>query len=849
MAELLYKIGQWASRNSWRVIGAWIAILVLAAGAFLAFGGKLSNNFDVPGTKSAEVIDQLAEELPQFSGAAGTVVAHTTNGEAFTETQQADLQKLIVKARTELTGIEDVIDPFETEAQRGGAEQQMTDAEAQLDNGQAQLDAGQQQLADGLAQLEAGQTQLSEGRTQLEAGIAQLEAAGDLAPAGQLDALRAQLAELDAQQAAIDGQRAQLETGQRELEENQQAIDDGRVQLADGAELLGFSQGIRMVNAEDGVALINVAFTAPRMELQDEDRNGAIEFFDTNPVDGVTFEYSSELSQGIPPLFGPSEAIGLLIAAIVLIVMLGSVLSASLPLITAVTGVGVGVAGSLALSGTIAMASITPILGLMLGLAVGIDYSLFIINRHRKQLAQGMSVTDSIGLANGTAGNAVVFAGATVAIALAALDISGVSFLGVMGTVGAICVVIAVLVAVTMTPALLGLVGERVLKDKARERMTAKAQTVTAKPMSTPVAIATIVAPGAVLLTIAAPALQMRLGLPDGSSDPHESTSYQAYTIMADSFGEGANANLLATVNVEPGLSEQEQIPFQLEVARAISQHEAVEAVVPVGVSDSGLAVFQIKPTEGPNAESTADLVHDLRNSATLAGTSLETQDLKVAGAAAMAIDASQILADALPLYLAVVIGLSLIILIVVFRSLLVPIVATAGFALSLFATYGATTAVFQFGWLGSIFNVSAPGPILAFLPIILVGVLFGLAMDYQLFLASGMREAYVHGAPAKLAVAQGLRASRAVVIAAALIMISVFGGFVFTEFALIRSIGFGLAVGVLFDAFIVRLLLMPAVMHLLGKSAWWLPKWLDKILPNVDVEGAALERKHELVH
>jgi RND superfamily putative drug exporter len=187
--------------------------------------------------------------------------------------------------------------------------------------------------------------------------------------------------------------------------------------------------------------------------------------------------------------------------------------------------------------------------------------------------------------------------------------------------------------------------------------------------------------------------------------------------------------------------------------------------------------------------------------------------------------------------------------MIVVFRSILVPLVATGGFVLSLLATYGATVAVFQWGWLGPVFGVTTTGPILSFLPVILVGILFGLAMDYQLFLATGMREAFVHGSPARLAVAQGFRAGRAVVIAAALIMVSVFGGFVFSDSGMIRSVGFGLAVGVLLDAFVVRLLLMPALMHLLGRSAWWLPRWLDRVLPNVDVEGAALERNHPVPH
>ena len=267
-------------------------------------------------------------------------------------------------------------------------------------------------------------------------------------------------------------------------------------------------------------------------------------------------------------------------------------------------------------------------------------------------------------------------------------------------------------------------------------------------------------------------------------------------------------------------------------------------AVAPIAVSDDNrLAAFQVLPKEGPNSVSTDHLVRDLRALPPVDG----DMTLGVAGQTASYIDISQALADVLPLYLVVVVGLSLLIMIMVFRSLLVPLIATGGFILSLFATYGATVAVFQWGWLAAPLGIT-PGPILCFLPIILVGILFGLAMDYQLFLATGMREAYVHGSTARLAVVRGLHAGRSVVIAAGLIMVSVFGGFIFSESTMIRSIGFGLAVGVLVDAFIVRMLLMPALMHLLGRSAWWLPRWLDKIIPNVDVEGAALERRHHVL-
>ena len=255
------------------------------------------------------------------------------------------------------------------------------------------------------------------------------------------------------------------------------------------------------------------------------------------------------------------------------------------------------------------------------------------------------------------------------------------------------------------------------------------------------------------------------------------------------------------------------------------------------------MAAFQVVPVEGPSAASTEELVHEFRDGNPLAGTAVEDTELSVAGITAAQIDVSDVIADSMPLYLGLVIGLSLVLMIMVFRSILLPVIATLGFVGSLAGAIGVVVAVFQWGWLGDIFGISRPGPIMTFLPILMVGILFGLAMDYQLFTASGMREAYVHGSAPRLAVRQGLHAGRAVVTAAALIMASVFAGFVFTPDPMIASIGLGLAVGVLLDAFVVRLLLVPALLTLCGPAAWWLPKWLDKILPDVDVEGAALER------
>ncbi len=804
MAELLYRLGKFAARRAWTVILAWVAILGIAGGAFAIGFSSLTSNFDIPGTASGEVIAELEDELPDFAGASGTVVFHTEDGSAFTDEQQQAISDLVADA--DLPDVAQVVDPFATEAQR--AEQA-------------------QELEDGRAQLDAGQEQLDTAKTQLDAGQEQLDAViASGVPA-----------------AAVADQQAQIDAGLEQYEDGVEELTTSRTALDQGETLLGLAEDIRFVSEDGSAALVSIAFTETRLELPESSKEAVIEYFDGEPMVGGAGVFSTDIAQGVPEILGVGEIVGVIIAAIVLMVMLGTAIAAALPLVTAIFGVAVGALGALAFSGLVPMTSVTPVLGVMLGLAVGIDYALFIVNRHRKQLLQGAEIHESIGLANGTAGNAVLFAGSTVIIALLALNVTGVPFLGVMGTVAAASVLVAVLIAVTLTPALLGLIGMRALTRRSRAAIGhSHVATKPVKAMSTLRAVITIVVAVAALLTIAVPSLSMRLGLPDGSSEPEDSTSHAAYVVSQEEFGEGTNATLLVTAQLPEGTTDDDIVATQVTVAQALADREHVVAVAPIAVSDdNSVAAFQVIPEEGPNAISTEELVRDLRTMGPVEG----DIELGVAGQAAINIDISENLAAVLPLYLVVVVGLSLLIMILVFRSLLVPLIATGGFILSLFAAFGSIVAVFQWGWFGDVLAVTNPGPILSFLPVILTGILFGLAMDYQLFLASGMREAFAHGSPARLAVAEGFRAGRSVVTAAGLIMVSVFGGFIFSEATIIRAIGFGLAIGVLLDAFVVRMLIMPALMHLLGRSAWWIPKWLDRILPNVDVEGAALERRH----
>ncbi|GAA4547268.1 MMPL family transporter [Pseudonocardia xishanensis] len=787
MAELLHRLGAFSARHAWRVVVAWIAVLAAAVVAFLLVGGTLGTAITIPGTPTDEVSKRLTAELPEAGGGTGLIVLHTTDGQPFTPAQQQEISAALQRV-TAVDGVRQVIDPFAIAAQRAGAEQQLAGGRAQLDEARAQLDRGQTQL----------------------------DAAGVPATAPQRQQLDAGRAQLDAQEA----------------------------RLAAGESQLRLAAGIRTVSEDGSAAVATVAFADAQMSVPTATKDGVISAVEASPVAGVQADFSSEITQNVDGIAGPGEVIGVVIAAIVLLVMLGTLVAAGLPILTALIGVGVGVAGAMALSGVVEMTSVTPILGLMLGLAVGIDYSLFILNRHRRQLRTGMSVPDSIALANGTSGNAVVFAGFTVVIALVALNVTGIGFLGLMGSVGAACVAVAVLVAVTLTPALLSLLGLRVLPRKARSRPTSHAAGSVA-PMSTGGAVARAVGGIALLVLVALPALALRLGLPDGSSEPQDSTQYQAYSVVADKFGAGQNGTLVVVADLPAGLDEAALTAARAQVAEQIGAIPSVSAVAPVATApDGSFAVFQVVPTEGPTSVATEELVQRLRVTTTAVEPSVP---LAVAGVPSGNIDISAKLADALPLYLGVVVGLSLLIMILVFRSVLVPVTATVGFVLSYFAAMGAVVMIYQWGRLSAVFGVHDPGPVLNFLPTILVGILFGLAMDYQLFLVSGMREAYVHGSPARLAVKEGLHAGRAVVTAAAIIMFSVFGGFVFSHLAMVRPIGFGLAFGVVLDAFVVRMLIIPAVLHLAGDAAWWLPRWLDRILPDVDVEGAKLERRHPM--
>ncbi|MDR2566185.1 MAG: MMPL family transporter [Bifidobacteriaceae bacterium] len=801
MAEFLYRLGKATARRAWAVIAAWVVLLAIAGAAFGMGHGSLAASFDIPGLPSSEVVDELAAELPEYAGASGTIVLRTADGQPFTETQRDQVANAVASAAA-LPDLAQAVDPFAAEAQRQSQAEEIA-------AGQAAIQAGGQELDQAEAQIAAAE---------------QAVQTGQVPPPADPEAAAAQL---EAQRAAIEEGRAELAAQTAQLEA--------------AAALLALAEPIRMVSEDGGAALVQLAFTEPRLDLPSESKRAAIAHFEDADLDGIEVAASVDMSQDVPDLLGPGEAVGLALAALVLVVMFRALIPMAAPVIGAVTGVGVATLGTLAFSSAVTMTSVTPILGVMLGLAVGVDYSLFIVNRHRRQVLAGLAPLESLALANGTSGTAVVFAGATVVVALAALTVTGVPFLGLMGLVGAASVAVAVLVAVTLTPAILGLAGRRVLPRAARSGARPH-NPAPPRPARAVVSALQAVAAVAVLAALAIPAMDMRLGLPDGSSEPKGSLAERAHTVTAQRFGPGANSPLLVAAHLPEGLDDAARLAAQIEIAQAVGAQAGVAGVAPVAVSESGrLAAFQVLPEGGPNDESTANLVGRLRGLDAGPG----DQALGVAGQAAINIDISDRLRAVLPLYLGVVVGLTVLILILVFRSLLVPLIAAGGFILSLFATLGLVVMVFQWGWAKDVIRLNAPGPVLNFLPVILAGVLFGLAMDYQIFLAAGMREAYVHGDPPRLAVAHGFRAGRAVVVAAGLIMVAIFGSFALADSAMVKAFGFALALGVVMDAFIVRLVLMPALMSLVGAAAWRIPRWLDRLLPQADIEGARLERRH----
>ena len=604
-----------------------------------------------------------------------------------------------------------------------------------------------------------------------------------------------------------------------------------------------FSTGA--VSADGSTAVATADYDVRAEELTQADQDRLFEAGDRATSAGLTVDYGGDAAQDKIGQ-SPAEGIGIAVAAVVLLITFGSLLAAGLPLLTALVGVGLGMLGVSIASGFTDISSSTSTLATMLGLAVGIDYALFIVSRYRQELAAGRSREDAAGRAVGTAGSAVVFAGATVIIALVALFVTGIPFITAMGLAAAGTVLMAVLIALTLLPALLSFMGDRI-HGRRDDQGSGKPGKVRRGERwgrfvvrrRVPLLIATVLGLG----ILAIPATQLRLGMPSDATANPGTTQREAYDAISDGFGPGTNGPLVVVADLTDATNRTTAVAT---IQRGLAKVDGVASVTAAQLNRAGdTAIYTVIPTTGPDDQATVDLVHAIRDDAPALKAATGAA-LLVTGATAVAIDVSDQLSAALVPYLVVVVGLAMLLLLLVFRSILVPLKAVAGFLLSVFATFGAVVAVFQWGWLGDLLGVQTTGPVLSFLPIMLVGVLFGLAMDYEVFLVTRMREAYVHGAEPDQAIVDGFRHSSRVVVAAAVIMGSVFAGFILSPESTVKSMGFALAAGVLMDAFLIRMLVGPALMSLLGRRAWALPRWLDRITPVVDVEGETLTRRLE---
>lgn len=634
-----------------------------------------------------------------------------------------------------------------------------------------------------------------------------------------------------------------------------------------------------MINDDDTAAIVRVQFDGESTDVSEETKDAlrtVVSDLGADLPTGSQTSLGGDLFAISIPGVTLTEAVGLLIALLVLIVTFRSFVVAGLPLLTAILGVGISMAGIFTATAFATVSSTTPLLALMLGLAVGIDYALFIMARHQDQVRDGVDPEESASRAVGTAGSAVVFAGVTVLIALIGLGFAGIPFLTTMGIAASAAVAVAVAIAVTLTPALLGFMKGRVVGRPKKVRTPRKKKTaagqaddsVPSKPvvpvkgsarwvggvMKHPVLVSIAVVLG--LGIVAVPALSLDLALPNAGVLPKDNEARQTYDLVGEEFGPGFNGPMILTGTI---VTSTDPLTLMEDLGDAVAKVPGVKEVAlatPNETADTG--IVQIVPETAPDDPATADLVRELRSHHDEWLDEFGI-DLKVTGFTAVGIDISDQLGNALLPFGIFVIGLSLILLTIVFRSLWVPITAAIGYLLSIVAAFGVVGAVFEWGWFADLLHVAKVGPIISFMPIILMGVLFGLAMDYQVFLVSRMREDFVHDKDAKSpdratrraaalrAVRSGFTGSAKVVTAAGLIMFAVFVAFVPEGDSSLKPIALGLAAGIAFDAFLVRMTLIPALMAILGERAWELPRWLEKILPRIDVEGEAVERERHL--
>ncbi|POM24893.1 Membrane protein YdfJ [Actinomadura rubteroloni] len=599
-------------------------------------------------------------------------------------------------------------------------------------------------------------------------------------------------------------------------------------------------QGARQISADGHVAYASFTFAQQAQNLDDAAVQKFVDAARAARADGLRVEAGgnavSAVERGSP---GSSEIVGIVAAAVVLFIAFGSLMAMLLPIGTAIAGVGTGLMTVTLLTHVLDIGQIGPILGALIGLGVGIDYALFIVTRHRANLKAGMDVRESVVKAVETSGRAVLFAGGTVVIALLGLFVLGMSFLNGMAVASATTVVCTVLASVTLLPALLGLLGRRVLSRRERRRPAGHgtgrgvwarwAGVVERRPVVLSVLAVALIA------VLSLPVLSLRLGSSDAGNDPASSTTRKAYDMLADGFGPGFNGplQLVAETPAPSDRAALEGLAAKLEGNKDVAAVNVLPAK-----PGAALGIVQVVPKTSPQSKDTADLITHLRDHEIPAAERGTTLQVYVGGPTAIFDDFAGVITGKLPLFLGVIVALGFVLLLVAFRSVLVPLTAAVMNVIAAAASFGVVVAFFQYGWGSDPLGLGAAGPVEAFLPVIMLSILFGLSMDYQVFLVSRMHEEWVHTRDNRRAIAVGQAETGRVITAAATIMIAVFTAFAFGGQRVIGEFGIGLAAAVALDAFILRTVLVPAVMHLFGRANWWLPGWLDRILPRVSVEG-----------
>jgi RND superfamily putative drug exporter len=606
----------------------------------------------------------------------------------------------------------------------------------------------------------------------------------------------------------------------------------------------------RRVSQSGKVALGQVQWSAKAPDVKNANLDAVKAAMKPVQADGVQVEYNGTVYPGWRvPISEVPELIGLIIAFGILMITFGAFAAAGMPILSAIIGVVTTLMGITAVASVLTIASASTTVALMLGLSCGIDYGLFILSRHRTNLLNGMTPEESVPLAMGTAGSSVVFAALTVIIALCGLTVVGIPFLSVMGLAAAASVTVALLIALTLLPAMLGFAGTKVAKFTRLPLLGARAERVARRSAADPDSSAgaswarfvvrhrvpVLIGGIALLGVLAIPAATIHLGLPSGASQSPGNTQRKAYDLTTEGFGAGYNGALLIVAQGVHSASDTQQI------AGALTKMPDVAQVAPLA-AQNGISLIRLIPKSGPNDPATASLVHTLRdNRAAIEGRT--GAHILVGGTTASNIDVSAKLSSALPVFLIVVVGLAFILLTFAFRTILVPIKSILGFLLSMAAALGAQVAMFQWGWGEHIFGIT-PAETISFLPIIMLAIIFGLSSDYEVFVVSRIKEEYTRNGDAFRAVQRGTGSVARVVTAAAMIMFSIFVAFMFTNDPTIKAIGFSFAAGVFLDAFVVRLTLVPAVMAIIRSRLWYHPEWFAKYIPDPDIEGQRLEHK-----